>query len=429
MKTPSDNEQYSLRDKIIGFGERSVRKSYYPQIQQQMEELSKKSAELESTVQKLEEAKKSLEESEAKYRTIFDNTGTATIIVEDNDIISLANQEFARLSGYSRAEIEGRIKWTEFVTEQDRNLVKDFKKFRHDNSLMISGKVELQFFNKNKNRKYIIAVEEEIPGTTQSVISLVDITEKRIAEEALHKLNTELEQRVTERTVQLENTNKELEAFVYSVSHDLRAPLRAIAGFSSMLYEDYYSGFDAGAKDLLNDVLHNTKKMSALIDDLLQFSRLGRKAMVISTVDMKKIVEAIIDENAILVKGRDIRLKIGELLECEGDPALLKQVMANLISNAVKYTSKKETAEITISSFIENDKVVYCVKDNGCGFDMAYYSKLYKVFQRLHSDSEYEGTGVGLAIVQKIVMRHNGEVWAESVLNEGSAFYFSLPYK
>jgi PAS domain S-box-containing protein len=429
MKTPSDSEQYSLRDKIIGFGERSVRKSYYPQIQQQMEELSKKSAELESTVQKLEDAKKSLEESEAKYRTIFENTGTATIIVEENDVISLANQEFARLSGYSRDEIEGKIKWTEFVTDQDRNLVRDFKKFRYDNNLMISGKVELQFFNKNKSRKYIIAVEEEIPGTTKSVISLVDITEKRIAEEALYKLNAELEQRVTERTVQLENINKELETFVFSVSHDLRAPLRAIAGFSSMLYEDYYSGFDEGAKDLLNDVLHNTKKMSALIDDLLQFSRLGRKAMVISDVDMKKIVETIIEENEIFVKGRNINLKVGELSGCEGDPALLKQVMANLISNALKYTSKKEAAEINISSHIENDKVVYCVKDNGCGFDMAYYSKLYKVFQRLHSDSEYEGTGVGLAIVQKIVSRHNGEVWAESVLNEGSAFYFSLPYK
>lgn len=428
MKTPSDNEQHSLRDKIIGFGEHSVRKSYYPQIQQQMEELSKKSAELESTVQKLEEAKKSLEESEAKYRTIFENTGTATIIVEEDDIISLANQEFSRLSGYSREEIEGQLKWTNFVTGYDRNLVKDFQKFRHDNKLEISGKVELQFFSKSGNRKYIFAVEEEIPGSSKSVISLVDMTEKKIAEEALYKLNTELEQRVTERTLQLENTNKELETFVYSVSHDLRAPLRAIAGFSSMLYEDYYSGFDEGAKDLLNDVLHNTKKMTALIDDLLQFSRLGRRAMSISQVDMKKIVETIIEENAIFVKGRDIKLTVGELSKCEGDAALLKQVMSNLISNAVKYTGKKETAEISISSYIENDKVVYCVKDNGCGFNMAYYSKLYKVFQRLHTDSEYEGTGVGLAIVQKIVSRHNGEAWAESVLNEGSAFYFSLPY-
>lgn len=226
---------------------------------------------------------------------------------------------------------------------------------------------------------------------------------------------------------ELAAANKELESFSYSVSHDLRAPLRALDGYTKILMEDYGSKLDEEGIRIMEIILNNTRKMATLIDDLLSFSRLGRQDIIRVKLDMDQIVDGIVTELKSQNQGRDIRTDVKPLFMAEGDGSMIRQVFANLISNAIKYSGKKEISRIEIGSYPEDDFVVYFVKDNGAGFEMEYYDKLFGVFQRLHDSSEFEGTGVGLAIVQRIVSRHHGKVWAEGKLNEGAAFYFSLP--
>jgi light-regulated signal transduction histidine kinase (bacteriophytochrome) len=224
----------------------------------------------------------------------------------------------------------------------------------------------------------------------------------------------------------LQIANQELESFSYSVSHDLRAPLRALSGYSKILIEDYSEKLDEEGKQTIQAITHNAERMGMLIDDLLAFSRLGRKEVVKTEVDMKKLVESIVLESSKMTP-HDAIIKVGELPLVNGDYALLHQVIFNLISNAVKYSSKQKSPLIEISSEEESDEIVISVKDNGVGFDMQYANKLFGVFQRLHARQEFEGTGVGLAIVKRIIARHGGKVWAEGKVNEGAEFYFSLP--
>jgi len=249
------------------------------------------------------------------------------------------------------------------------------------------------------------------------------------AEKELVSLNTQLEQRVIERTYQLEAANKELEAFTYSVSHDLRAPLRAVDGFSKFVLEDYENKLDSEGKRLLNLIRTNIQKMDQLITDLLALSRVTRGELSFSGIDMTQMAISIFKESAAPDVTDKISLTVDPLPEGYADPTYMRQVWTNLIANAIKFSSKKKKPVIKIGGSKENGFNVYFVKDNGVGFNPEYTHKLFGVFQRLHKSDDFEGTGVGLAIIQRIIRRHGGKVWAEGEEGKGATFYFSLPVK
>lgn len=245
--------------------------------------------------------------------------------------------------------------------------------------------------------------------------------------QTLNKFNQNLEQKVLERTTELEALNRELDSFSYSISHDLRAPLRAINSYISIFREDYYNQVDSEGQRLIDIVLKNSVKMGVLIDDLLAFSKLGRKEVTKGDFSMKELVSGIWDDLSKMETGRDIEFFLDELPNATAERNLIHQVWVNLISNALKYSGNKEKTNIRISFENTPGEVVYYIKDNGAGFKMEYYDKLFGVFQRLHSNQEFVGTGVGLAIVQKIISKHEGRIWAEAEVDKGATFYFSLP--
>lgn len=250
--------------------------------------------------------------------------------------------------------------------------------------------------------------------------------ERQRAEAEIRRLNNELEKRVIERTTQYEETNQELEAFAYTVSHDLRAPLRAINGFANIVLKDYYTQLPVEVQRYLNLMRDNAHQMGNLIDDLLAFSRLGRQEIRKDTVNMTQLVQFVVKKLNLEYEERPININVKDLPPCQGDATLLKQVFINLLSNAIKFTRDRDVAEIEVGYQTDDGEVVYYVKDNGVGFEMEYAHKLFGVFQRLHRAEDYEGTGVGLAIVHRIIQRHGGEIWAESVVDQGATFYFTL---
>jgi len=273
-----------------------------------------------------------------------------------------------------------------------------------------------------KDGSYRVFQWSAVPLTDEGLVYAAarDVTERKRAEEEIKKSNE-----------QLEIANKELEAFSYSVSHDLRAPLRHIDGFSDMLQKHAAGGLDEKGNRYLRTISESAKQMGRLIDDLLTFSRTGRSEMHRTAVDLEQLVKEVMNGFRSDTKGRKIAWTIGTLPEVHGDPSMLRQVLVNLIGNAVKYTAMREEARIEIGSrdgvYDQLDETVFYVRDNGVGFDMQYAHKLFGVFQRLHSASEFEGTGIGLANVRRIITRHGGRTWAEGIVDEGATFYFSLP--
>jgi signal transduction histidine kinase len=256
--------------------------------------------------------------------------------------------------------------------------------------------------------------------------AISDIEDQRRIEIELRTLNAELEDRVAARTSALESANKELESFSYSVSHDLRSPLRAISGFSNLLWQDHKDHLDEEAQRKLGIIRGQAERMGQLIDDLLAFSRLGRKAIEPTELDMAELVQNTFRR---LHNGEDgsVEFNVGKLPCATADRRLLEQVWSNLLSNAIKFSEREEKPVVEVGGIVEEAENIYYVRDNGAGFDPRYRDKLFGVFQRLHDESEFPGTGVGLALVHRIITRHGGRIWADSKPGDGATFHFSLP--
>ncbi|MBI1767300.1 MAG: PAS domain S-box protein [Bacteroidetes bacterium] len=364
---------------------------------------------LENNIIQLNESEEQLKKSNELFSKLF-NLNPAAILISrlDNAKVVKVNEAFLSFFGFSSSEevlgktarelnIVAHPEQREELAQllKENNVVKDFE----INAYTKQGKM---FWISTS----ILIIElENIP----CLFSIsIDISNRKGIEE------------------QVRAANKELEAFSYSVSHDLRAPLRSIHSYINILYEEYAEKLDEEAKRLINIVMNNSKKMGQLIDDLLAFSRLGRRELTMTAVNMNSVVATIWEDVARLNEGNNLKLMLSNLPDAKADNAAITQVWTNLISNAVKYSRNKEHPIIEIGHFDNEGTTVYFVRDNGAGFDMRYYDKLFGVFQRLHSSKEFEGTGVGLAIVHRIVSRHGGRVWAESKIQEGTTFYFSI---
>jgi PAS domain S-box len=371
-----------------------------------------------SVLLQLERQRKELQEKNMaleKYALLINNSADLICIINTHSLrFEEVNNAAQELLGYEAAAMKGSL-FIDYLCDEGRQAVKELQYDQRESfsfeASIITKKGETRCFSWNIVNKYNLWFAN---GR--------DITRQKKADEEIRQLNTDLQRNMA----QLELTNKELESFSYSVSHDLRAPLRSINGYAQIIQNDFSEQFDEEATRLFGIIQNNAKKMGQLIDDLLSFARMGRKELALLPVDMNRLVEPIAADIVQAAGGR-ARLTIHPLLPSQADPGLLSQVYINLISNAIKYSAKKEQPQVEIGSFEKDNEHVYYVKDNGAGFDMNYVHKLFGVFQRLHTSEEFEGTGVGLAIVQRIIVKHGGRVWAESRPGEGAVFYFSLP--
>lgn len=364
-----------------------------------------------------------LRKSEYRMQSILDNSTAIIYIKNIEGRYLLVNHWFEKLFALKREDIIGKTDHEIFS--------KEFAdEFRKNDQKVIETRTALHLEEIAPHPQGLatyISIKFPLVEDGGSIYAIcgisTDITERKKSEDAIKQLNQSLQQ----QAVQLEITNQELEAFSYSVSHDLRAPLRAIDGFSDLLIHESGENLDAEGQRLLDVIRANTKQMGHLIDDLLAFSRLSRKAMNKRTIQMTELARSVIDDLKITQAERAASVTIKDLPPAEGDPALIRQVFRNLISNAMKFSKNHPDSVVEIGSFPQDSENVYYVKDNGVGFNMDYGHKLFRVFERLHRAEEFPGTGVGLAIVERIVRRHGGKVWAEGTPNQGATFYFSLP--
>jgi PAS domain S-box-containing protein len=399
-------------------------------------DLSDRTAKLKNEIAERQGAERMLRQSEAQLQTVVENLDEGLVVSDLNGQLLQWNRAALKLHGYSDSNQDRRC-FTELTDTFELSSldgaplsVKQWPLARilrgekvHDLELRVRrvGSDWQRIFHYGGT-----LVHDANNQPLMAILTIRDITERKRVEQEIRQLNAELEERVTKRTAELEAANKELEAFSYSVSHDLRSPLRTLDGFSQAVLEDYGAQLPKEGRRYLQTIREGAQRMGVLIDDLLTFSRLSRLPLHKQTVETVRLVRDSLDELDSEKRGRKIDICLSELPSCHGDPALLKQVWVNLLSNALKYTRKREAATVEIGCAQDNGEAVYFVRDNGTGFDMKYAHKLFGVFQRLHRADEFEGTGVGLAIIQRIIHRHGGRIWAEAAVDRGATFHFTL---
>lgn len=359
---------------------------------------------------------------------LLEDTQSATLnILEDFDAEKAKLQMLQRATMNLLEDVDSERKKSNDTQRATLNILEDFDAEKHKLQLLTQATMNMvEDFDEDRRNSQLIQ------KATLNLLEDMDIEQSKLGDIQRALLNM-LEDIEVERIraegakALLESVNKELEAFSYSVSHDLRAPLRAISGFSQAVMEDYAPKLDDDGKRYLGLIQENAHRMGRLIDDLLTFSRLGRQQMTESEIDLSILARSVFDELIAQEPGRKIEFKIHPTPQVHGDTSMMRQVLANLLSNAIKFTRTREEASIEFGYWPEVEEGAYYVRDNGVGFDMQYVGKLFGVFQRLHSISEFEGTGVGLALVNRIIARHGGRVWADGKVNQGATLYFTLP--
>lgn len=384
---------------------------------QKNEELVRRHAEkLQAEIAERKRAEERLSKSERRLRVFFESDMVGTVYWNMDGMILGANDKFLRMTGYSREELESEnLHWSKMTPpefyDKDLNAINELK------SAGVGTPFEKEYICKDGTRLPVIIGAAMLDERRyEGVAFVLDISARKRAEDEMKK-----------RTELLEAANSELESFSYTLSHDLRAPLRAIGGFSEMLLKDLGGRLDPEAVRKFNVIRSNVGKMNKFIDDLLNFSRTGRAAVSRAAVDMQSVVREVWKELKEGNPGRNMELIAGDIPPASGDRVLIRQVISNLLGNAIKFTRGREQAVIEVSGSRTGNFNTYCIRDNGVGFDMRYYNKLFEIFRRLHSDGEFEGTGVGLAIVKKVVQKHGGTIWAEGKPGGGAKFCFKLP--
>lgn len=418
MQTVTQSGNYSSRSPVKGTDEINTLSKVFNLM---LEEIEKRETHIKQRSQELELAN-------LKFYNLIQSAPDAIVTIDQKSTITNWNAEAVIMFGWSEKEAIGRRLTDTIIPEGYREPhERGIARFLNTGETKVMNKpIELVALKKDGT---VFPIELKISSYTFSgqvifIGFIRDIRERKQIEQKILSLNRELENKISE----LETSNKEMESFSYSVSHDLRAPIRAINGFSKVIEKRHSSQLDEEGKSLLHTIMGEAIRMGQLIDDLLAFSRLGKKEIEKSKVDMTDVVKEVVQEILkINEQNYHAKITVDNLPQAACDRGLIKQVFVNLIGNALKYSFQNPEPAIQVGSYSEKNTTVYYVRDNGVGFDMKFYNKLFGVFQRLHNPEDFSGTGIGLAIVKRIIVRHGGRVWAEGMVNKGATFYFSLP--